>query len=86
MTELNDKEVRLACLLASYDMDAPHVNFPDLEVGTEEEQHYPEITEEKFRGWLASEHCGDCIKLPAPCIRCFAESVAHQAKWLMRRL
>lgn len=72
--DLSSKEVKLACLLASYEMDSPHVSSPDLEVGKEENQHYPAIPPEKFLAWLLTEHHGDCIKLPSPCIRCFADS------------
>lgn len=78
---MTDEELKLACLLASYDMDSPHVGF-----GPEEKQHYPNITPEKFLLWLGETHCGDCTSLPAPCIRCFAEEVAHQAQWIAKRM
>lgn len=81
--DLSGSEVRLACLLLAYEVDEPHVNFPD---GVQGEQYYPEITPESFITWLLSEHHGDCTKVPSPCIRCLAETVAHKAKWIKRRL
>ena len=83
---MNELELKLACLLASYEMDEPHVNLPDLVVGTEDKQHYPIISPDEFQKWLVTEHCGDCIKLPASCIRCYAEMVAHKAKWIASKL
>lgn len=83
---MNDLEMKLACLLAAYEMDEPHVNMPDLIVGEEKDQHYADVTPEKITEWLAMEHHGDCIKLPAPCIRCFAECIKHKAQWIARRL
>lgn len=83
---MNELELKLACWLASYEMDEPHVNLPDLVVGEENKQYYPEISPEKFQEWLVTEHHGDCIKLPSPCIRCYAEMVAHKAKWIYEKM
>lgn len=63
---MTDLEMKLACLLASYEMDAPHVSSPDLDVGPEDKQFYPAVTPEKMEEWLATPHHGDCIKLPHP--------------------
>lgn len=81
--EINDDVKLLACLLASYEMDEPHVDLPDLK---DEDSHYPEVDWEEFEGWMKEEHCGDCINLPAPCIRCYAEMILHKAKWIDERL
>lgn len=78
--------LKLACLLASYEMDDPHVSLPGLDVGDESKQKYPEITPEKFKRWMESEHNGDCVNLPAPCIRCYADMIAHKAKWIAGKL
>lgn len=82
---MTDKVLELACLLAAYEMDSPHVSSPDLDVGEEDKQHYPDVSKEDFKKWLESDHCGDCIKLPAPCIRCFANDIYHKAKWILDR-
>lgn len=73
-------DLSLAILLARYEMDEPHVDEPD---GS---GHYPEITPETFAGWLAGPHQGDCVDLPAPCVRCFAEAIRHKADWVAARL
>lgn len=73
--------LKLACLLASYEMDEPHTG-----PHAKGEQHYPEFTEEQFRQWLSEPHQGDCTGLPAPCNRCYAEEAWHKAKWIGKRL
>lgn len=83
---MNDLELKLMCLLASYEMDEPHNNLPDLNVGGEDEQHYPNVSVQQVKEWLSSPHCGDCVKLPAPCTRCFIECIAHKAKWIVSKL
>lgn len=76
----------LSCLLASYSMDDPHISLPDLDVGQEDDQHYPAISKESFQKHLQSPHHGDCVGLPSPCVRCFAEMIRHEAVWLSQRL
>lgn len=83
---MSDLEQKLACLLASYEMDEPHVNSPGLDVGPEQKQHYPEFTPDQVREWLSVPHEGDCIRQCQPCRRCYMEAVAHKARWLAGRL
>jgi hypothetical protein len=84
--------MRLACLLASYDSDAPHVRYHTFDAESEGgrwdegSQHYPDITPEMFASWLAGSHFGDCVGVPATCLRCYAEPIWHQAEWLTLRL
>ena len=78
--------MRLAALLASYEMDEPHAQLPDLNQNGEAGQRYPDITEDKFVEWMRTPHGGDCTGLPSPCIRCFAEMVWHKANWLCSKL
>jgi len=33
---------------------------------------------------LTSEHCGDCTKIPAPCMRCHAEMAMRVGTYLHR--
>jgi hypothetical protein len=35
----------------------------------------PSLTEEELGKLLASEHCGDCTRVAAPCLRCQAEQI-----------
>jgi hypothetical protein len=71
---------RLAELLASYEMDAPHADEPE---GT---ANYPNITWDQLVTWMGVEHHGDCVNLPCSCTRCFAEAIVHQARWMAERL
>jgi len=82
---MNEDIIKLACLLLSYEIDRPHTSSPDLDVGDESQQHYPEITSEQFKNWLTIEHCGDCVNLAATCPRCTAEDTLHQANWLYKK-
>lgn len=73
--------MELCCLLASYEMDEPHTG-----VYASEAVYYPEITPEEFQNWLDSEHHGDCVKISSPCIKCFAEQIAHKAHFIVDRI
>jgi hypothetical protein len=81
---MEEKIKQLCCLLASYEMDEPHIPIPGL---FDEENLYPEFDWEKFeKNFLKTEHCGDCMGLPAPCNRCFGENILHKAKWIVERM
>lgn len=67
----DDLRRRLACLLWAYE------NWGE---GS------PAISPEEFAANLAEPHGGDCVKLPAPCIRCWAEEADRKARWLAERL
>lgn len=71
---------RLAELLASYEMDEPHVEDPPGK------GHYPPWTWAEIEGHLQAEHQGDCTGLPSPCLRCFAEAIVHKARWIAGRM
>jgi hypothetical protein len=72
-------ELQLAAAIAAYETDEPHL--PDS--GNEE---YPDITPEIITEWMASEHNGDCVNQPMPCVRCFGETVVHKAAWIFAKL
>lgn len=80
-----NKTLRLAVLLMQYENDEPHISTPDLDVGTEDEQHYPEVTLDELGDWLMQDHCGDCTNQPQPCLRCHAEHAIHKATWILDR-
>ena len=89
-TNMNDFELKLACLLASYEMDEPHIKSKNITQAAkhkdENDQYYPNITPDEFLKWLATDHLGDCTGLPSPCIRCLAECLAHKTKWIAARI
>lgn len=72
---------RLACLLASYEMDEPHAGK-----WADQPQHYPDFDWPTLEKWLGEEHGGDCINMPAPCHVCFAVDAWHKAQWIAERL
>ena len=84
--EQTDIVRKLACLIASYEMDAPHTSSPTLDVGSESEQFYPLILWETIINCANDEHNGDCVKQPQTCTRCWAEDVIHKATWIAGRL
>lgn len=65
----------LACGLWSYEVDEPHQE-------NEEKPFFPSIEWEEIESHLQTEHCGDCVNLPATCVRCYAEDIVRKAKWL----
>ena len=63
---------KLASVIAAYDIDSPHFN--------EDQLYTPEVP---IKEWLTLEHEGDCINLPAPCRRCFAEEIYCKVKYII---
>jgi hypothetical protein len=66
----------LACALWAYEGDEPH---PE----NEEKPLYLDITWAELEAFIKEEHRGNCIGLPATCVRCVAEGVVRKAKWLI---
>lgn len=71
---------RLAELLWSYEADEPHLHW-DNGPG-----HYPAITWREMERYTQQPHEGDCIGLPATCVRCVAEEIVFKAQWIAERL
>jgi hypothetical protein len=72
---------RLAELLASYEMDEAYTR----EFFEPNQAHF-NVAWADVERWLAGEHSGDCVDMPSPCPRCYAEDIVHKAKWITERL
>lgn len=35
---------------------------------------------EEFESWNTEEHCGDCTKVPAPCLKCTYDQILKETK------
>ena len=73
---------KLACLLACYETDEPHVDLPQCPASN----HYPEVDWKTLQEQSRSEHAGDCTNEPQTCLRCWAEMIVHKAKWISERM
>lgn len=67
-------------ILMQYEMDEPYFSMG----GSPDVNKLP--TEEEFERYLGEPHSGDCINLPSPCMRCFAEEINHKAEWICQKL
>ena len=76
---------RLAELLASYEMDEPHLSQPDLDVGEEVDQYYPDVPWEVIAQRASEDHYGDCTNQANVCLRCWADQLIHKANWIAAR-
>lgn len=74
----------IACAIVSYESDVPHVEVPDFKPDNDE--YYPEISFEDIKVWQEMEHHGDCINMPATCMRCIADEAIHKAEFIASKI